>query len=160
MDGDNRTQLPWRPLSEANQCIAHARRTLTNRTPSLLDVRQTVEDIHEIAGELTTLVGLLRERAEAAFGDTNQHVLGELERDLHAMYGCLTTAGLLIAPAVEDLRELSSGVARDSGQPESRMPVRPPDVGVRRAAITVIDGESFDAGHQAPPWQEIERAGG
>lgn len=145
MDVNNRARLPWRPLTEATEHIAHATRALTHRTPSLLEVRQVVEDLHEIAGELTTLVGLLRERAEAAFGDTHEQVRRELERDLHAMHGSLTTAGLLIAPAIEDLRELASGAGRESGPPEPLTSDLAPHTGLRRTAIEVIDGRSFDS---------------
>lgn len=96
-------------LDEARRQVETCCREFTD--PDVATVRDTVEGVQRLTGVLGELVDRIRDHAPFAFDDENQYVGEELVRDLHATRGCLTTAGLLIAPALDDLRELTGTTA-------------------------------------------------
>ncbi|MFB9726392.1 hypothetical protein [Haloechinothrix salitolerans] len=97
--------LPRTVLDEARHQVETYCREFAK--PDVDAVREAVEAVHRLTGTLGELVDRIREHAPSAFDGGNQHVGEELARDLHATRGCLTTAGLLVAPALDDLRELT-----------------------------------------------------
>lgn len=117
-----------RPLWRAWHDIETARRDLTD--PGVGAARDAIEDLHRLTVTLAGLVEDLIDHTPVALDGNHRHIGDELVRDLKAAHGCLTTAGLLIAPALDDLRELPPGTpGADAGEQQ-------------RPAIAVIDGDS------------------
>jgi len=134
-----------RPLLRVQHDIETASRRLIE--PDLDTLATAVEDIHRLTTMLADLVDLLTEHAPRAFDGDGDHIRDELVRDLNATHGCLTTAGLLIAPAVDDLRELRHstigvpGNGRSTGnRTESHANLPEPQL----PAIAIIDGDACD----------------
>lgn len=99
---------PRGALEDADRLLEHVTRAIAEDAPDVARFRGAVEGVHRLVGTLTKLIETMMDRAPAAFvGDGHQHVGEELVRDLRAARGCLTTAGLLVEPAVDDLRALS-----------------------------------------------------
>lgn len=95
-------------LEDAERLLEQVTRTIADSAPDVASLHGAVEGVHRLAGTLTELIETMMECAPATFGrDGHQHVGEELVRDLRAVRGCLTTARLLVEPAVDDLRALT-----------------------------------------------------
>lgn len=101
-------------LGDARRQVETCCREFTD--PDVATLRDAVEGVQRLTGVLGELVDRIRDHAPFAFDDENQHIGEELVRDLHATRGCLTTAGLLVAPALDDLRELTGSTAELTGR--------------------------------------------
>lgn len=102
----------WKVLDDARRQVETYCREFTE--PDVEAVRDAVDGVQGLTTALGELVDRIRDYAPLAFDDGNQHVSEELARDLHAVRGCLTTAGLLVAPALDDLRELTGPTLTDT----------------------------------------------
>ncbi|WP_158895541.1 hypothetical protein [Amycolatopsis anabasis] len=105
------------PVAETRHLLDHARDAVATATPGLNGLHTAVEGTHKVAAALAALVATVIDAAPAALtardGDDG-HLARELVADLRATHGCLTTACLLIGPALDDLRGLARPTADDA----------------------------------------------
>lgn len=127
------TPLPA-TLTDARTMLDGVNRAIADGAPGVDELREVVEGIHGLAGALTELVDTLMTVTPSVLDDGNRAVGGELLRDLRAARGCFTTAGLLVAPAVDDLRKVNAlGNGHGDAEPQ------PPEPRPQLSAVDVID---------------------
>lgn len=138
-------------MQDACQHIQHTTRNLTHST-DLTQLQAAVESVHRITGALTELVDVLTDRARVTFRSNDHSDVGnELLHDLRAARGCLTTAGLLIAPAVDDFHQLAKEAV--PAAPRARR-IDPYHAFVDPPAVAVIDRDAAPrASGLTPPTQ-------
>ncbi|MDV6013866.1 hypothetical protein [Haloechinothrix sp. LS1_15] len=102
-----RTQRVRGELAEARQRIANAGDALRAHPPEVAELYATVDGVMEVSTALVDLIDAAREQAPATL---NGEVLDELDADLQAMRGCVSTGPLLLAPTRDDLYALLSPV--------------------------------------------------
>lgn len=93
-------------LEQARHHLTAATQRLTSRTPALGELSAAVDGAMQVTHTLAELVSTVLRQAPAILEGTHQRVLDELQADLRAMHGCLTTGPLLLAPARDDLHQL------------------------------------------------------
>ena len=136
-------------MHHVHRAIGRAAKELT-RTSDIDHLRTVAEGVQKVATALTGLVDALAERSPAAVARAGHaDIVEELVRDLRAARGCLTTAGLLLAPAVSDLREIANGRVPPKDKKRRRLyeDVTTP----KPTAATVIDGKTVPREITAAP---------
>jgi len=136
-------------MHHVHRAIGRATKELTHTT-DIDRLHAIAEGVQQIATALTGLIDVLAERSPAAVTRAGHPDVGEeLVRDLRAARGCLTTAGLLLAPAVSDLREIAEGKAPAKDTKRRRLydDVTTPEP----TAATVIDGKTVPREITAAP---------
>lgn len=141
---------PGDALRQVGQHIRDAARDLTAVAPRITDVHAVMVGLEDITAALTDLVDALTGATPALFGGNGHGALGdELLRDLRAARGCLTTAGLLVAPAVTDLRQLADGTLSAIPRPhaEALTPV-----------VAIMDGDALPPSRDITPTRPAPEA--
>ncbi|SDI34860.1 hypothetical protein SAMN05192558_107257 [Actinokineospora alba] len=92
------------PLTDARRLLEQVEHSLEGAGTEGL--RAAVEGVHEVTRALAAVTAALMEQVPVGLDD--QGIAKEVVADLRAMHGCLTTSTLLLAPALEDLRGLTS----------------------------------------------------
>lgn len=97
-------------MTNACRQLEHAIAELNdNDAPTPEDMHAAVDGAINATVALAELVNAIRAKAPAALrSEPDPFLVRELQADLHAMHGCLTTAPLLLAPSREDLANLLS----------------------------------------------------
>jgi hypothetical protein len=104
---------PQHGLAQARGHLDAATRALATAAPGPHELHAIVDGAMRTCTALADFVATLLTQVPAAldgYGGPDRHLLRELEYDLRAMHGCLTTAPLLLAPARDDLHTLTASV--------------------------------------------------
>lgn len=137
---------PRDSLEAATRLIKDVSGDIAGRATDAALFGEALTGVHRVVGTLTELVRAMMDRAPGAFDGDGYRIIGdELVRDLRAMHGCLTTAGLLVEPAVNDLRALAPAqpdAPDGEAQLDDAIPVAD-RAEEHLSAIAVIDGNGI-----------------
>lgn len=103
-------------LTQAHRLLKQFQDTIAAGHPGPGDLHRAVEGAHQVTLALADLVATLSDAAPVVFATGDREQLAhELNADLRAMRGCLTTAAALVTPSLQGLRRAAGPI-----QPEAQ----------------------------------------
>lgn len=147
-------------LAQARDHVASAARTLDLDTSAIGELHAGVDGAMQVCTALADLITTLAGKAPLLLAQTHQKTLDELQADLRAMHGCLTTGRRLLDPARADLHHLATTHhhAERSATPNPAAQTAAA-LAEQLARVEVPEGDGADQQHPAWPGTEEETPG-
>lgn len=110
-------------FEDARRLLEDAAGKITESSSDLAQLQREVAGVHQVVTALGSVVETVMNKASPAFGGNGERQPGrEIMLDLRAVHGCLASARLLIAPALDDLDSADDG--DDDRTPAPDQPTR------------------------------------